>query len=441
MDKYLQQNYYRNKVFNLIQVGIWTIELENGKLPRMYADNVMKKLLGVDENISPEDCYMSWYSRIFSSHINIVEEAIGKLISGKKAEITYPWMNNEGKLRYIRCGGERDFSYKKGIRFLGYHHDVTTIILDKKQRQDSEKPVISDYILHILASVYEGIHLVDFRTEKVTPIKASNYNEWSGMNISQDEYLNILRKLVSNDIVNVISNSIKKQEIIDENGNEKPYFTKDYNKSINGIDHWYNVFICMDETSSNNVMLIAFRDINEIKSEQVNALETIKKLKYQSEYDALTGIFNRFALENHIKTYLEQNNHTTAFILIDLDNFKKVNDTLGHIEGDVLLMEVAEKLKQLCSQDDEVGRLGGDEFVVFVKKFNNTQYIENLVSQIISKLEKTYNTDSEQIQVTASVGIAISNQENCTFSKLYHAADKALYASKYKGKNTYTFFA
>lgn len=440
MDKYLQQNYYRNKVFNLIQVGIWTIELENKKLPRMYADDVMKRLLGVNDDISPEDCYVSWYTRIFSSHINMVEDAIGRLISGKKAEITYPWMNNEGRLRYIRFGGERDFSYKNGLRFLGYHHDITSIILDEKQREHSEKPVISDYILHVLASVYEGIHLVDFRTEKIVPLKTQCYDEWSGMSISTDEYLNIMQKHLPDSIVDIISNSIKRQEIVDEDNNEISYFTRDYNKPENGLDHWYNVFICMDETSSNNIMLVAFRDINETKSQQMLASETIKKLKHQSEYDALTGIFNRFTLESHIKAYLKNTNEKSAFILIDLDNFKKVNDTLGHIEGDILLMETAEKLNHLCLSNEEVGRLGGDEFVIFIKDVKDKNSIENLALKIINKLEKTYKTPLEEIKVTASIGISISDENNHTFSNLYHRADKALYDSKYRGKNTYTFF-
>ena len=142
----------------------------------------------------------------------------------------------------------------------------------------------------------------------------------------------------------------------------------------------------------------------------------------------------------HIKNHLNDGNENCAFILIDLDNFKKVNDTLGHIEGDVLLMETAEKLKQLCLVNGQVGRLGGDEFVIFIKDLENKTLLKPFAEEIINKLSKTYKLKNEQIKVTASVGIAISDKENCTFSKLYHSADKALYNSKYNGKNTYTFF-
>lgn len=103
-------------------------------------------------------------------------------------------------------------------------------------------------------------------------------------------------------------------------------------------------------------------------------------------------------------------------------------------------METAEKLNHLCLSDEEVGRLGGDEFVIFIKDVKDKNSIENLALKIINKLEETYKTPLEEIKVTASIGISINDENNHTFSNLYHRADKALYDSKYRGKNTYTFF-
>ena len=438
MDQYLKQNDYRNKVFDVIQVGIWTIEIENGKQPRMYADKVMRKLLGIEKEISPQDCYNFWYSRIFSSHVNVVEKGIDKLIAGKQTEITYPWMSLDGSLRYVRCGGEHDFSYTDGLRFFGYHHDVTHIVLDEKQ--NTEKPIISDYILQVLTSVYEAIHLIDFRTQKVIPIKTQNYENWSGMSVPISEYIDIIKKYLSSDLIEFIIQSITKQELLDKNGDQISYFSHDFSIMIDDKNHWFNMFMCMDENNSNNTMIISFRDIDDTKQKQQIASETISELKKLCEIDGLTGVLNRATLEMHIKNHLNEKNENCAFILIDLDNFKKVNDTLGHIEGDVLLMETAEKLKQLCLVNGQVGRLGGDEFVIFIKDLENKTLLKPFAEEIINKLSKTYKLKNEQIKVTASVGIAISDKENCTFSKLYHSADKALYNSKYSGKNTYTFF-
>lgn len=444
MDKNLNKDDYKYKVFDLMQVGIWTIEIEDGKLPRMYADDMMKKLMGFTEDVTPQECYDTWYSRIFSSHINIVEQAMGKLIAGKYIEITYPWMSLDGRLRYVRCGANRDYSYENGLRFYGYHHDITHIILEQKQSEISEKPVISEYILQVLASIYDGIHIIDFRTQKATPLRTLNYEEWSGTSIDIGEYLGLLAHHIDEYAMKFIKRSVEHQDLIDENGNKVSLFSHDYCRNVDGNDHWYNVFVCMDESNSNTVMLVSFRDINEHKVEQQIAAKTIEKLRQQSEYDGLTGILNRSTIQSHIESFLQCKNTTqaSAFILIDLDNFKKVNDTLGHIEGDVLLMETAEKLRQLCTNEgEEAGRIGGDEFVIFIQNAESQSYIERIVRQITKQLYKKYESEQGDIIVTASVGIAFSNDKFHTFSQLYNNADIALYKSKNAGKNQYTIYS
>lgn len=439
MESKFQLDEYRKKVFDSVQLGIWVIEFENGKLPRMYTDKVMKGILDINENITPQECYGIWYSRIFSSYVNSIEQAVGELITGKQAEVTYPWMSQTNHLKYFRCGGERDFSYTDGIRLYGYHHDVTHIILEEKRKRSSEKPIISEYILKVLTSIYDAIHIVDFRTQKVIPFISMKNDDFNGNEMSIDEYLENISKYVDKNMVNFLSNSIKRQNLFNDDGKEIPYYTCDYKKNISGVERWYNIFVCMDETNSNSIMVVSFKDINETKIEQQNTHKTIENLKKKSEIDNLTGIFNRAAMESKIKEYLKTQTATCAFILIDLDNFKKVNDTFGHIEGDILLIETAEKLKQLCMINGDVGRLGGDEFVMFIKYISPEQDFKPLVSKINSQLTHSYVTESkETITVTASIGIAISNSENNDFTSLYNIADNALYESKRKGKNTYT---
>lgn len=119
-------------------IGIWSIETEEGKPSRMYADAMMRELLGVDESISPEDCYTWWYDRIDENFVGRVEESVDEIIETGRSEVNYLWNHPLFGMIYVRCGGIHDTTYKRnGNRVKGYHQDVTEIMLIKK-RQEKE---------------------------------------------------------------------------------------------------------------------------------------------------------------------------------------------------------------------------------------------------------------------------------------------------------------
>ncbi len=119
------------------RTGIWTIELEEGCPPRMYADRTMRILLGVPDEIGPEECYRRWFAGIEPDYVEMVEEAVQEMLKGGRSEVVYPWNHPElGKI-YVRCGGVPDKAFKKpGISLNGYHQDITeTMVTRKKQEQ------------------------------------------------------------------------------------------------------------------------------------------------------------------------------------------------------------------------------------------------------------------------------------------------------------------
>mgnify|MGYP002870101953 CR=1 FL=1 len=131
-----------------------------------------------------------------------------------------------------------------------------------------------------------------------------------------------------------------------------------------------------------------------------------------------------------------------AFYIIDLDNFKKVNDTLGHIVGDFVISDVAQKLCTVFSENDFVGRIGGDEFAAFLKLSGNgtqigRQIIQAKASAVCTIVDEVYSNDDHDVNVTASIGVALFPAQGRTFDDLYKAADAELYKSKNKGKNQY----
>ncbi|WP_322201996.1 ATP-binding protein [Acutalibacter intestini] len=119
------------------KTGIWTIELEEGCPPRMYADRTMRILLGVPDEIGPEECYQHWFGRIGPDYVEMVRETVGEILEAGRSEVIYPWNHpTQGKI-YVRCGGVPDKTFKKpGACLNGYHQDITeTIVTRKKQEQ------------------------------------------------------------------------------------------------------------------------------------------------------------------------------------------------------------------------------------------------------------------------------------------------------------------
>ncbi len=119
------------------RTGIWTIELEEGCQPRMYADRTMRLLLGVSDETEPEECYRHWFAHIEPDYVEMVQEAVREILDTGRSEVVYPWNHPElGKI-YVRCGGVPDKTFKKpGVSLNGYHQDITdTMVTNRKQEQ------------------------------------------------------------------------------------------------------------------------------------------------------------------------------------------------------------------------------------------------------------------------------------------------------------------
>jgi diguanylate cyclase (GGDEF)-like protein/PAS domain S-box-containing protein len=178
------------------------------------------------------------------------------------------------------------------------------------------------------------------------------------------------------------------------------------------------------------------RDISNIKQSQ-------EQLEYLANYDPLTGLGNRNLFLTHLKAGIERaarHQRKLALVFIDLDNFKVINDTLGHDVGDVLLAEVARRLKAAVRQEDIVCRLGGDEFTVYVEDFDDPQSLTSTAQRLVQAASEPYQISGHDIFVTASVGISIYPNDGSTISELVKNADTAMYKVKEQGRNGFQFF-
>ena len=173
---------------------------------------------------------------------------------------------------------------------------------------------------------------------------------------------------------------------------------------------------------------------------KVNNLVQNTDLKKKVETDSLTELYNRSALEKHINKYILNHKEQAAFILIDVDNFKGINDNFGHTIGDKLLHQTAGILKAQFRMSDYIGRLGGDEFVVFVPQISNMQMLIIRMESLIDEMNRTFIGDEAICKISGSIGVAMYPKDGDGFEELYKRADEAMYESKKSGKSKYTIY-
>ena len=171
---------------------------------------------------------------------------------------------------------------------------------------------------------------------------------------------------------------------------------------------------------------------------------TEEKIQYMATHDSLTGLPNRLMfsqLLNHAIQSANRYKRQIAVLFLDLDRFKNINDTMGHEAGDLLLKEIATRLKQTLRAVDVVSRLGGDEFVVLIDEVSNTNHVATVAHKILTSIINPLTIMGQECRITASIGISIYPKDAEDDQTLMKNADMAMYLAKEEGKNNYQFYA
>jgi diguanylate cyclase (GGDEF)-like protein len=188
----------------------------------------------------------------------------------------------------------------------------------------------------------------------------------------------------------------------------------------------------------------AFNHMTKALANSVKQLEEREAVvKHQAHYDRLTGLPNRFLIIDRLSQLLKEaalDNSLVGIMFLDIDNFKKINDSLGHEHGDKVILEVSHRLSDHVHEADSVGRLGGDEFVVLLKGIKNCLEAKSIADNIRFVLGNTLIVNDRELQVTASIGISIYPDNGTQASELLKHADSAMYAAKDSGRNTVAVF-
>lgn len=200
---------------------------------------------------------------------------------------------------------------------------------------------------------------------------------------------------------------------------------------------WYRTRITTqyDDSGRPSRAVGVFMDINSEK-------EKAKKLKERAERDSLTKLYNKGTAQSLIEKHISRSaaDEQCGVMIFDIDNFKLVNDTMGHMFGDAFLIEVTNKVQKLFRSQDIVGRIGGDEFIVFMKDIAGADAVVEKAEKIIKAFYELAILDNTKLHISCSVGIALFPRHGDHFKDLYRKADNALYQAKRQGKNQYVIY-
>ena len=210
----------------------------------------------------------------------------------------------------------------------------------------------------------------------------------------------------------------------------------DRSKSGEIYPKWLSISVIRDENGQITNYIGSFNNISERKASE----EKFLRLAY---HDALTNLPNRLNLHERLEQIInlsKQNHQKFALLLIDLDRFKSINDTLGHHIGDLLLIEVARRLTISARETDTVARLGGDEFVVVLTEIESPADAADVAHKVVQMLSAPYLISGNDLRTSPSIGICIYPDDACEIGMLLKSGDVAMYHAKAKGRGNYQFF-
>lgn len=189
--------------------------------------------------------------------------------------------------------------------------------------------------------------------------------------------------------------------------------------------------------------ILILRQRSMLYQDAIKQREAHAQMEMLAFYDPLTGLENRRLFRDRLDQGLKRvrrNNHMMALLFLDLDQFKRINDTLGHEAGDDLLCTVARRIRNCVREEDNVARLGGDEFTILLPNPKNTRAAARVAAKILKAISKPIQLGSQEVTVSASIGITLAPQDSMSASALMRHADMAMYRAKSLGRNNFQFY-
>jgi diguanylate cyclase (GGDEF)-like protein/PAS domain S-box-containing protein len=394
------------------ETGIYIVQ--DGRL--QYFNTLFVKLTGYKE-----EELLGGYSLDYvypDDRERVRQKAIDNLKGLRDLPYEYRLMQKSGELLWVM---EKVTSSLYGGRraTVGSFMDITF-----RKKAEVELRLKSD----LLDAVNDAIVLRD----KAGNIIYANELAYKSHGYTREEYMNL-------NLLDILTaDCVKNKKLNDKILREKGYAV--YISEIIGKDGTITpveVHARVIKSENKEYILSVGRDITERRQVE-------KQLTHMATHDPLTGLPNRMLFHDRLATALENTRRSMkrlAVMILDLDGFKVINDTLGHTAGDHLLIMVSERLRSILRKSDTIARMGGDEFMILVTDINTADNIGLIAQKVLNVFKEPFVLDGQQTGVTVSIGIAVYPEDGETSGTLIQNADKSMYAAKEQGRNRYQRYA
>jgi diguanylate cyclase (GGDEF)-like protein/PAS domain S-box-containing protein len=353
-----------------------------------------------------------------------VEQATELALSGNQVyDIEYRIVISTGEVRFIHSQGEVYFNDNdQPFLMTGTSLDIT----EKHRREEAQRLAIT-----VFNAVDEGVIVTDQANKIITVNPA--FSTITGY--SPEDVLGFNPSYLSAGL----SPPALFREMWDSLQQHGQWTGELYNQRKNGDVFIESLSIKLVRNQKGQIThhVGIFSDITEKKKSEHLIWE-------QANFDALTKLANRHMLQDRLQQEIKKARReglALALLIIDLDRFKEINDTLGHDMGDVLLIEASQRIAASVRNSDTVARLGGDEFVIILAALDDVSCVDRIARSLVESLAQPFRLDTEEAYISASIGIAMYPNDAHDIESLLKHADQAMYVSKNAGRNRFSYFA
>lgn len=400
--------------------GLWDMAPSTGQ---SYMSPVLKAQLGYqDEELDNQ--YATWLSLL---HPDDREQAVRRIedcLSDKRDgtyESEFRLRHKDGSYRWILSRGKRQTDARtQVVRLVGSHTDITE---RKRETSRFQHAVEASPNAMIMVDERGTIVLANSRADRMFGYEPQSL-VGGGLDMLVPESLRSTHQQLRHRFMRAPTDRAM--------GEGRVLFAR----HRDGHEFRVEIGLTPIEEQDGRYVLASVVDI----TDQIEAQQRIEKL---INYDTLTGLPNRQLLKDRVDHALSaamRSGNRMAVLFIDIDNFKYINDTLGHQLGDLLLVEIATRLSALVKEADTVARIGGDEFVIVLTE-GGEDAVAREASRIVASISSRYDIGDQELVVTPSIGISMYPDDGVDFETLLQHADTAMYRVKEEGRNDFRFFA